>query len=319
MLGRREAAVNHSVATAVRWPGKVAERPRSSGSFEVRSIPKHQSEQPGTIIHCDQSLARRLERAEGRSNAEFVDARAKVFPEIGCEWIEVGGTYAMFDRIGSPCTQTFGLGLFDPVTAADMTKLEQFFQRRGAEVFHEVSSLAEPSLLSTLNERGYDPVELSSVLFCPIVPGQLALSRDDAVQVRHIRSEENECWVRVNAEGWADAAPGLEDFLLGLGRMNPHRANTHCFLAETQGEPVAAGAISLFDNVALLAGASTIPRWRRHGAQLALLAERLQFAAQSGCDIAMIATQPGSASQHNAERRGFRLAYTRTKWQLGKH
>jgi hypothetical protein len=26
--------------------------------------------------------------------------------------------------------------------------------------------------------------------------------------------------------------------------------------------------------------------------------------------------QPGSASQRNAERHGFRIAYTRTKWQL---
>jgi hypothetical protein len=25
---------------------------------------------------------------------------------------------------------------------------------------------------------------------------------------------------------------------------------------------------------------------------------------------------PGSTSQHNAERQGFRIAYTRTKWQL---
>jgi GNAT superfamily N-acetyltransferase len=276
---------------------------------------KSQSDQPGTIIHCDQALARRLERAEGRSNAEFVDARAKVFPEIGCEWIEVGGTYAMFDGIHSPCTQTFGLGLFDRVTAAGLTRLEQFFQRRGADVFHEVSSLAEPSLLGTLNERGYDPVELSSVLFRPIVSGQSGLSRDDGIQVRHVGSEENDRWVRVNAEGWADAAPGLEDFFLGLGRVNSQRASTHCFLAEKQGEPVAAGAISLFDQVALLAGASTIPKWRRQGAQLALLAERLQFAAERGCDIAMIVTQPGSASQHNAERRGFRIGYTRTKWR----
>jgi len=35
-----------------------------------------------------------------------------------------------------------------------------------------------------------------------------------------------------------------------------------------------------------------------------------------GCDIAMMAALPGSASQRNAERNGFRIAYTRTKWQL---
>jgi len=30
----------------------------------------------------------------------------------------------------------------------------------------------------------------------------------------------------------------------------------------------------------------------------------------------MMVAAPGSASQRNAERNGFRVAYTRTKWQL---
>jgi hypothetical protein len=71
----------------------------------------------------------------------------------------------------------------------------------------------------------------------------------------------------------------------------------------------------LADGVALLAGACTIPQWRKQGAQLALLQHRLHVAAEHGCDIAMVATLPGSASQRNAERRGFRVAYTRTKWR----
>jgi hypothetical protein len=41
------------------------------------------------LIHCDLALARRLERAEGRANAEFVDARRPVFPERAARWIEV--------------------------------------------------------------------------------------------------------------------------------------------------------------------------------------------------------------------------------------
>jgi GNAT superfamily N-acetyltransferase len=68
--------------------------------------------------------------------------------------------------------------------------------------------------------------------------------------------------------------------------------------------------------VALLAGASTIPAARRQGAQLALLEARLRHAADEGCDLAMIGAQPGSASQRNAERHGFRIAYTRIKWSL---
>jgi hypothetical protein len=42
----------------------------------------------------------------------------------------------------------------------------------------------------------------------------------------------------------------------------------------------------------------------------------MRYAFDHGCDLAMMVAQPGSDSQRNAERRGFRLAYTRTKWRL---
>jgi len=39
----------------------------------------------------------------------------------------------------------------------------------------------------------------------------------------------------------------------------------------------------------------------------------MKYAAAQGCDIAMMCALPGSASQRNAERQGFRIAYTRIK------
>ncbi len=75
-------------------------------------------------------------------------------------------------------------------------------------------------------------------------------------------------------------------------------------------------ALLIHESVALLAGASTIPEGRKQGAQLALLESRLRYAAEQGCDIAMMCALPGSASQRNAERQGFRIAYTRIKWNL---
>jgi GNAT superfamily N-acetyltransferase len=100
--------------------------------------------------------------------------------------------------------------------------------------------------------------------------------------------------------------------------MQVHAANpdTLAFLAEVDGHPAAAGALFLHEGVALLAGASTIPQFRRRGAQLALLEARLDHAKQAGCDVAMMGAAPGSGSQRNAERAGFRIAYTRLKWML---
>src|SRR5262245_41882834 len=119
----------------------------------------------------DRALARRLERAEARSGAEFVEAHARARPDSGARWIEVAGALAMYDGVGSPATQTFGLGLFDPVAGGEMETLERFFQQFGADVFHEVCPLADASLLPLLNERGYQPFEFSDVLFRPIHQG----------------------------------------------------------------------------------------------------------------------------------------------------
>src|SRR5215216_4927244 len=135
----------------------------------------------------DLALSRRLEKAEGRSNLEFVEARAQVSPESGACWVEAAGAYAMYDGVGSPLTQTFGLGMFEPVTKSALAELEEFFQSRGAEVFHEVSPLADPDALALLNEGGYQPIEFTSVMFMPIRRGlRPDATRDERLRVRTV-------------------------------------------------------------------------------------------------------------------------------------
>jgi hypothetical protein len=263
----------------------------------------------------DLALARRLERAEGVANAEFVDARARAFPFAGAQWIEVAGTLAMFDGVESPCTQTFGLGMFEPITEAHIEKIEAFFVERGAKVFHEVCPLVDLSLVAMLNARGYQPIEYSNVLYQPIRSGgEDELLQSRSIQARLVKSDEASLWTEVVRQGWLDVAPQLGDYLREFAQIIPYQPNSHKFLVENAGELVAAGALHISEGVALLAGACTIPQHRRQGAQRALLESRFRFAVERGCDIAMMVAQPGSGSQRNAERQGFRIAYTRTKW-----
>lgn len=264
---------------------------------------------------ADLELARRLERTEARANADFVEARVKAFPDWGAEWIEVAGTYAMFDGPTSPLTQTFGLGLFEPLTSEHMDRLEQFFEQRGADVFHEVCPMAEQPAFALLKERDYKPIEFSNVLYRPISADlRLDASVNQQVQVRLIRDDEVDLWAQTAFEGWSEFVE-VADFLRDLGRVTA-QSKSLSFIAELDGKPIATGALSITNDVALLAGASTIPSARRQGAQFALLENRLRHAAAQGCTIAMMVAAPGSASQRNAERHGFRIAYTRTKWQL---
>jgi len=260
----------------------------------------------------DITLARRLERTEALSNIAFVEAHARLAPALGAAWREVAGTCAMYDGVGSPCTQTFGLGAFAPARPEVLGELEEFFQSRGAAVHHEVSPLADSSVLELLPKRGYHPIEFSNAMYRPI--GNVPESGSD-VRVRTIAADEGELWARTAAAGWRDV-PAVAGLVYDLGLIMVHSHGLDCMLAELDGRPVAAGAISIREGVALMAGASTIPESRGRGAQNALFSARLRCAATQGADLAMIVAQPGSASQRNAERQGFRIAYTRTKWEL---
>lgn len=267
---------------------------------------------------ADIELARRLERTEAQGNVNFVEARAEAFPQVGAEWIEVAGAFGMFDGVGSPLTQTFGLGVSQPISAEQLDRLEQFFLTKGADVCHEVCPLVAMSLFELFRDRGYQPTEVSNVLYRPITPDlRLAAPRNESINVRVSQNDEVDLWTQTSFDGWSEF-PEYAGFFRDLAKVVAHSKGPS-FIAELEGKPIATGALTIHGDVALLAGASTIPDARRQGAQLALLEDRLRYAANYGCTVAMMVALPGSGSQRNAERHGFRIAYTRTKWQLSKN
>jgi hypothetical protein len=261
---------------------------------------------------ADIDLARRMEAAEASNNVKFVEARARLNPRSGACAIHVAGASAMFDGVESPVTQTFGLGLFGSTTSSDMDTIERFFAERGAPTFHEVSPLADAGIVRLLTGRGYQPSEFTSVLYRPIDPGVRLVAAPSDVHVRRMEPGEEARWAGTAAEGWREFE-GLGAFMRDVGLVNA-AAGAHLFFAEREGRPIATGALTISNGVAHLAGASTVPEERKRGAQLALLEHRLRHAASAGCDLAVMGALPGSASQRNAERHGFRIAYTRVKW-----
>ena len=266
------------------------------------------------MVFADLDLSRRLERAEGQACLEFAEARARLYPGRGATWIECAGAYAVFDGVDSPVTQSFGLGIFEPLSAGALDRIEAFFLDRGAVVAHEVSPLAGIATLDLLCARGYRPIELSSVLHQPVDrPGTQELN---TVTVRLAAREEAALWTDLSARGWAPENPQMVDFLKQFGALAFAREHSVNFIAELEGQPGATGSLCLHDGVALFAGASTIPEMRRRGLQAALLEARKRYAFDHGYQLAMMVTEAGSQSQRNAERQGFRIAYTRTKWRL---
>jgi GNAT superfamily N-acetyltransferase len=228
--------------------------------------------------------------------------------------MECGGAYAVFDAIDSPITQTFGLGVFEELNAASLDVIERFFEDRGAQVLHEVSPLAGVAALDLLCARRYRPIEISSVMYRPVEEPTAKTHGNIAVRVTG--PEEAQLWNDISVRGWTHEHPELLDFARHAGAISLARDQSPCFLAEVDGQPGAAGGLYIHDGVALFAGAATVPELRRRGLQSALLEERMRYAFSHGCDLAMMVAEAGSNSQRNAERKGFRIAYTRAKWRL---
>jgi hypothetical protein len=229
----------------------------------------------------------------------------------------VGGAFAMYDGPTSPITQTFNLGMSGPVQASHLDEIEAFFLDRGAPVFHEVCPLADDSARQLLVDRGYRVVEYTSVMYRPITPS-IALEgrRNPHLSVRVMPPGDVAAWIDTAVAGWSEYTEYL-DLMRGLSLVNAQRTDIRCYFAEIDGRMVATGGMSFHEDVALCAGASTIPEARQQGAQLALLEHRLRDAAEAGFTLVMMCARPGSGSQRNAERHGFRIAYTRVKWGKG--
>jgi len=266
------------------------------------------------MLSSDLDLSCRLERAEGHASYRFAEARRRLSPESGADWMQLPGAYAVFDGVDSPVTQAFGLGLFEPLRPKTLDIVEKFFFDRGAPVLLEMSPFAGVSAAQLLCDRGYRPVEISNVMARRV--GAPAASTSKSVKVRVTGADEADLWNDVSTRGWSHELPQLAEFLRDMGKINAGRDGSVCFLAELDGTPGAAGMLCLHENVALFGGAATVPEMRRRGLQTALFDARMRYAADQGCDLAMVVVEPGSASQRNAERNGFQIAYTRTKWRL---
>src|SRR6202158_3022988 len=153
------------------------------------------------MYFSDLALSKRLERAEGHACVQYAEARRRLFPDSGAEWIECGGAYAVFDGIESPVTQTFGLALFKELSPASLDVIERFFVARGAPVLHEVSPFAGVAALGMLCARNYRPIELSNVLFRAVE--RPTAEEQSAASVRVIAPDEAQLWSDISARGWS--------------------------------------------------------------------------------------------------------------------
>ena len=99
---------------------------------------------------------------------------------------------------------------------------------------------------------------------------------------------------------------------MDVGRAIFEMPGALCYLALSEtGETVGGGGMAACQGLATLFADSTVSTFRRRGLQRELIVARLNEALALGCNMATASTLPGSASQRNYERMGFRVVYTK--------
>lgn len=256
----------------------------------------------------DQVAARRLELNEMLPSRDYVQLMQRLYPDRGFVWREIAGGMMFHGGTNSPMSQAIGMGLHGPVSAPEFDEFESFYRDRHTPAQIVVSPFIDPSLMQLVGERGYRITEFNSVMVCRLA--EIEVRPIPAhIRIERVTTAIGRRWAEVLCEGFAEFGPFPTD-LFEPYSLHPNGLN---YLAYVDGEPAggAAGAFYPEHRLGAIFGAATLPKFRKRGVQTALTQTRLLAARDAGCEIAMVCTQPGSGSQRNAERNGFRVAYTK--------
>jgi len=259
----------------------------------------------------DKAFARRLESCEEMPQVEYGRIFQKTRPEIGAAVEEICGGHMVFAGLGLPIGRATGAGLENPLTAADVDRIESFYRAHKAPSQVDLCPMHGPEVFEMFKERGYAIAELNNVLFRKLEAHEKFPPPPAGCEIRPSRLEEAETTgAIVESAFFPDGTPeAYRGLITPLYQMKGGLA----FVATCEGKAVACGAGLIIPRhrVFALCGAGTRTEYRGRGLQTALLRARMAAAVEAGCQYAVVVTQGGTISQRNAERLGFRVAYSK--------
>ena len=205
----------------------------------------------------------------------------------------------------------FGLGRYVPASDEQLDRIADFY---GEDTyFVTLARDAEPrDLAARLEARGFVP-DYAWTKFQRGVDPPAPVETE--LRVQPIRPQHARDFGRIIAAGFE--LPGFTGRWLAALFARPRWT---CFLAFAGSEPAATGTLFVCRGVGWLSFAATLPEFRRRGAQSALLAARIQAAAQLGCSKVVGETgalEEGrpSNSYRNIVRAGFEPIYDRPNYR----
>lgn len=263
-----------------------------------------------------ETLALVLERADAAACADFARACPPAFAaEAGIGVETLGGVVAALAARADvlALNRVIHLGVEAPATEALVDGVIDVYRRAGVpRFFVQLSPYARPAALPRwLAARGLVCYNHWMKLYRGVddVPAV-----DTALRVVAVDAVGAGDFARI-VTGAFDMPAALEPWMAAaVGRPGWRH-----YLACDGAEPVATAALYVDGEAGWMGFASTLPAWRRRGAQSALIARRLHDARALGCRYVVVETADDlpdrrAPSFHNLSRLGFRLAYRRPNY-----
>lgn len=268
-------------------------------------------------------ITRALALRIGQSEADHFESWLKVMQAqegnpFGIEIRRFGKAVAFANQemtLGPLFNRVLGFG---EAEAGLLDEIVQFYRERGMACRIDINPYdAGSALFDLLAASGLHPFRFHSHLYG--VPLNLPSGEEAAAPVtaREIRDEELAVWADIWLQGYAESLgvpAAMAEQIADATRLLYGQSGWGLYLAFAEGQPAAAGALYVQEGVASLVVGGTLPAFRRRGCQTALLRARIADAAKLGCDLIAAQAGLGTTSQHNMERVGMRIAYTRAFW-----
>ncbi|HEV2676280.1 MAG TPA: GNAT family N-acetyltransferase [Aliidongia sp.] len=263
-------------------------------------------------------IARRLEAAEALHVTRQAGTYARLHPDSNARTVAIGSGVAIVTdaAFGRKLNHVVGLGMGSPITPDDLVAIERLYHPRGLPAEIDLCPHADSGALDVLVERGYRVNAFSNSFGRVLSDADLAPPASPGIEIRRVDAALAELFIAECVAGFSVQAQRRPAALLEiLARIALERADTTLFLALIGGTVAGSAGTALLETadgpVAHLHIASTRPDHRGRGVQAALLQARLADARRAGLDLASISVRPTNTSARNAERAGFRLAFTK--------
>jgi GNAT superfamily N-acetyltransferase len=178
--------------------------------------------------------------------------------------------------------------------------------------FDIIPSYAQPTLLQMLSAKGFYQSAFHTAMY-GVPHTNITISPD--ITIRPVLPDEKDTFVEIYLDsfGIPKSVPALSYLGESIGLLIG-RPSMHCLFAQIQNTVAAIAILYIHEGVGYFATGATLPAWRGHGCQRALLEARIAIAASAGCDLVSGQTGITTVSQHNMERVGLRIAYTKALW-----